>query len=80
MELNNTTYNLNGLIINKSPIDRCFRMVHDGVDVLSIVESTGHTETRNNMICYTTEEECLLKIIELNLNNNIIIVYYHDIY
>lgn len=50
-----------------SPRDICFRLVHDGVTVLTLFESTGYTWTRNNLFCATTEKECVDEIAKKGL-------------
>lgn len=52
---------------NESPPELCWRLVHDGVKVLTLFESTGLTWTRNTLFCATTEKECLSEIARLRL-------------
>jgi hypothetical protein len=52
--------------VNTSPRTDCWRLVHDGTKVLALFQSTGITQTINNLFC-GTEAECQAKITELHL-------------
>jgi hypothetical protein len=51
----------------ESPSELCWRLVHDGVTVITLFKGIGYTWTRNNLFCATTEKECLDEIAKKGL-------------
>lgn len=47
--------------------DKSWRLVHDNVDVLLFIETSGYTTTEHTVFEAATEEECLAEIERLNL-------------
>ena len=52
--------------VNQSPRQACYRLVHDGKNVLALFESEGVTSTKNRLFC-GTKEECEAQIARLGL-------------
>ena len=55
------------MIANESPKEKCWRLVHDGKKVISLVECEGYTWTIFPLFCAETEKECLDEIARLHL-------------
>jgi hypothetical protein len=71
MELTKTTINVrkpdnSTVIAYVSPHEKCWRLVHDGKNVLELFEGEGNTRCIHKMFC-ATEQECLDEIARLKL-------------
>ena len=62
-----TEYDLNGKTIKKTDKSLCWRLVHDGTQVVQLFESDGITETPINLFIAETEAECQAEIDRLGL-------------
>lgn len=68
--LSNTTRAFGALTINISPAEPCWRLVHDGTNIIADpFEVTTHatTMTKYPLFCADTKEECAAEITRLNL-------------
>ena len=63
-----TTYEINGTTIHKTDNQLCWKLVHDGINILSLNESRDVIETIHTIFLASTELECLEEIERLNLN------------
>ncbi len=61
-----TTYKIGNVTVNKSGTEQSWRLVHDGDRVIDLFESSGYTETINQLFT-GTRDECLAEISRLNL-------------
>lgn len=52
--------------INTCPASDCWRLVHDGTNVIALFHSTGKTSTINNLFT-GTQDECNAQITALGL-------------
>lgn len=52
---------------NISLAESCWRLVHDGANVLALFKDEGETWTINTLFCATTEKECQSEIDRLGL-------------
>ncbi len=50
--------------------EKSWRLVHNGTDVLVLMETSGYTTTINTVFEAATEEECLAEIARLGLNTS----------
>ena len=50
--------------------DKSWRLVHDGVAVLLLIETSGYTTTTHTVFEAATEAECLAEIERLKLNQS----------
>lgn len=69
-KLTNTTINVgktSTVLANVSPREKSWRLVHDGIKVITLFEGEGETWAIWNMFCATTEKECLDEITRLKL-------------
>jgi hypothetical protein len=66
-QLSTGTYNINEQVVNTSPIELCWRLVYGGTQAHNLFESIGLTETTDLLECYTTEQECWDRCVELNI-------------
>ena len=48
--------------------DKSWRLVHDGIDVLLLIETGGYTSTTHTVFEAASEAECLAEIERLKLN------------
>jgi len=62
-----TQENINGVIINKTDNEMSWRLVHDGVKIIALFESSGVTKSMNTIFLAATEAECQTEIYSLNL-------------
>lgn len=62
-----TEYDLNGVTIKKTDRSMCWRLIHDGTQVIELFESGGITETPVNLFIAATEAECQAEIDRLGL-------------
>ena len=62
-----TQENINGITINKTDKEMSWRLIHNGVRVISLFESSGCTQTSHTIFMATTEAECQTEIYSLNL-------------
>jgi len=66
-QLTTGTYSLNGSIVNTSLTQACWCLVYGGTQAYNLFESSGLTETKADIECWTTEQECLDRIDTLSL-------------
>lgn len=59
--------NVNGIIINKTDSELCWRLIHDGTSVINLSESEGVIHTQLNIFLAKSKEACLAEIYRLNL-------------
>jgi hypothetical protein len=62
--------NINGILVNKTDKEMSWRLVHDGIRVITLFESNSITETVYNIFLAKTLEECQTEIYILNLEYN----------
>ena len=65
-----TQYIANGVTINKTDSEMCWRLVHDGEKVIQLFETSGTTYSKNTIFVASTIEECETEIYSLNLEYN----------
>lgn len=53
--------------VNQSKRAKSWRLVHDGTEVVSLVESDGLTETRATLVCFDTRAEAVAECLRLGL-------------
>jgi len=62
-----TQENINGTIINKTDSEMSWRLIHNGIKVIDLFESSGCTQTTHTIFLAATEAECQTEIYYLNL-------------
>lgn len=62
-----TKIHLPPIKVNISKPEKSWRLVHDGVNVLDLFESTGETSTINNLFCAPNRKAALAEIKRLGL-------------
>ena len=65
-----TQYIINGVTINKTDSENSWRLVHDGVKVITFFEGSGITQSMHTIFLASTEAECQTEIYSLNLEYN----------
>jgi len=63
------TYSIGDIVVNKN-IDgsESWRLIHDGVNVISVFKSNGFTETIHELEIFNSKDLCIDRINYLGLN------------
>jgi len=62
-----TQENINGNIINKTDAEMSWRLIHNGVKIIALFESSAVTKTHHTIFLAPTKAECQTEIYFLNL-------------